>query len=101
MLGIHSLAWLTAWENVSIFASDGSWKSYMKTCLLTENLSQKFGTQINDMWENFGSDFTYPGNLPAYVEEYFEDQENAKVAGSDTPPGKIACLPLPGKPQLT
>jgi hypothetical protein len=30
-----------------------------------------------------------------------EDQENAKVAGSDMPPGKIACLPLPGKPQLT
>jgi leucine-rich repeat-containing G protein-coupled receptor 6 len=73
----------------------------MKTFLLTENLSQKFGTQINDMWENFGSDFTYPGNLPAYVEEYFEDQENTKVAGSDMPPGKIACLPLPGKLQLT
>lgn len=52
------------------------------------------------MWDNFGSDFTYPGNLPAYVEEYFEDQENAKVAGSEMPPGKIACLPLPGKLQM-
>ncbi|KDR23756.1 Lutropin-choriogonadotropic hormone receptor [Zootermopsis nevadensis] len=61
-----------------------------------QNLSQKFGTQINSMWDDFGSDFTYPGNLPAYIEEYFEDQENAKVAGTDAPPGKIACLPLPG-----
>ncbi|KAJ4441363.1 hypothetical protein ANN_11218 [Periplaneta americana] len=61
-----------------------------------QNLSQKFGTQINDMWDNFGSDFTYPVNLPAYAEEYFEDQDNPRVTGSDTPPGRIACLPLPG-----
>jgi leucine-rich repeat-containing G protein-coupled receptor 6 len=70
---------------------------FRESFLLTENLSQKFGTQINSMWDDFGSDFTYPGNLPAYIEEYFEDQENAKVAGTETPPGKIACLPLPGE----
>jgi leucine-rich repeat-containing G protein-coupled receptor 6 len=73
---------------------------FIESFLYAENLTQKFGTQINDMWDNFGSDFTYPGNLPAYVEEYFEDQENAKVAGSELPPGKIACLPLPGKLQV-
>lgn len=59
----------------------------------TENLSKKFGTQINELWDNFGSDFTYPGNLPAYVEEYFEDQEKQQ---NDLPPGRIQCLPAPG-----
>lgn len=58
-----------------------------------ENLSKKFGTQINELWDNFGSDFTYPGNLPAYVEEYFEDQEKNQ---NDLPPGRIQCLPAPG-----
>lgn len=59
-----------------------------------QNLSKKFGTQINELWDSFGSDFTYPGNLPAYVEEYFEEQENSKQ--TDTPPGRIQCLPTPG-----
>ncbi|KAG8267744.1 protein-hormone receptor activity protein [Homalodisca vitripennis] len=58
-----------------------------------QNLSKKFGTQINELWDNFGSDFTYPGNLPAYVEEYFEDQEKQQ---NDLPPGRIQCLPAPG-----
>lgn len=62
----------------------------------TENLSKKFGTQINELWDNFGSDFTYPGNLPAYVEEYFEDQEKQQ---NDLPPGRIQCLPAPGNTQ--
>lgn len=56
-------------------------------------MSKKFGTQINELWDNFGSDFTYPGNLPAYVEEYFEDQEKQQ---NDLPPGRIQCLPAPG-----
>nr|CAD7263856.1 unnamed protein product [Timema shepardi] len=61
------------------------------------NLSRKFGTQINELWDNFGSDFTYPGNQPPYIEEYFEEQENSGVpTGSNTPPSKIHCLPLPG-----
>ncbi|XP_073994058.1 G-protein coupled receptor rickets isoform X3 [Rhodnius prolixus] len=60
-----------------------------------QNLSKKFGTQINQLWDNFGTDFTYPGNLPAYVEEYFEEQEyNNKQ--TDPPPAKIQCLPTPG-----
>ncbi|XP_014245069.1 lutropin-choriogonadotropic hormone receptor isoform X2 [Cimex lectularius] len=59
-----------------------------------QNLSKKFGTQINQLWDNFGTDFTYPGNLPAYVEEYFEEQDINKQ--TDTPPGRIQCLPTPG-----
>lgn len=61
-----------------------------------ENLSKKFGTQINELWDNFGTDFTYPGNLPAYVEEYFEEQETKFGVVNDHVSGKIQCLPLPG-----
>lgn len=60
-----------------------------------ENLSKKFGTQINQLWDNFGTDFTYPGNFPSYVEEYFEEQETNKQ--NDIPSGRIQCLPTPGK----
>lgn len=64
----------------------------------SDNLSKKFGTQINDIFDTFGSDFSYPGNLPAYVEEYFEENGNTPlITGSDAPPGKIQCLPAPGK----
>ncbi|KAK3914592.1 Leucine-rich repeat-containing G-protein coupled receptor 5 [Frankliniella fusca] len=59
-----------------------------------QNLSDKFGTQINELWDSFGADFTYPGNLPAYVEEYFEEQENRQQTQEST--GRIQCLPLPG-----
>ncbi|RZF37364.1 hypothetical protein LSTR_LSTR010459 [Laodelphax striatellus] len=67
----------------------------------SKNLSKKFGTQINELWDNFGSDFTYPGNLPAYVEEYFEEQERAgggvgEGATFGGVPGRIHCLPAPG-----
>ncbi|XP_049792368.1 lutropin-choriogonadotropic hormone receptor-like [Schistocerca nitens] len=64
-----------------------------------QNLSKKFGSQVNDLWDSFGSDFTYPGNLPAYVEEYFEEAEaaaGARVGGSEQPPAGIHCVPLPG-----
>ncbi|BES91528.1 receptor [Nesidiocoris tenuis] len=59
-----------------------------------QNLSKKFGPHINQLLENFGTDFTYPGNLPAYVEEYFEEQELSKQL--DSVPGRIHCLPTPG-----
>ncbi|XP_063239616.1 leucine-rich repeat-containing G-protein coupled receptor 5 [Bacillus rossius redtenbacheri] len=61
-----------------------------------QNLSSKFGTQINELWDNFGSDFTYPGNMPSYVEEYFEEQDSSRSLASDLPPSRIKCLPLPG-----
>ncbi|XP_067000603.2 lutropin-choriogonadotropic hormone receptor [Anabrus simplex] len=57
------------------------------------NMSKKFGPQMTHIWDKFGSDFTYPGNMP--TEEYFEDQDGRPV-GSETPPKKVQCLPLPG-----
>lgn len=52
---------------------------------------------MNDLWDSFGSDFTYPGNLPAYVEEYFEeDGSPSKPYSSEISPGSVQCLPLPG-----
>uniref|UniRef100_A0A146LLJ9 Leucine-rich repeat-containing G-protein coupled receptor 6 n=4 Tax=Lygus hesperus TaxID=30085 RepID=A0A146LLJ9_LYGHE len=59
-----------------------------------QNLSKKFGPHITQLLDGFGNDFTYPGNLPAYVEEYFEEQEMTKQ--NDLPPGRIHCLPTPG-----
>lgn len=64
--------------------------------IFTENLSKKFGTQVNDLWDSFGSDFTYPGNLPSYMEEYFEEQQ-LEGKSQDIMSSKIKCLPLPGK----
>lgn len=60
-------------------------------------MSKKFGSQINELWDSFGQDFTYPGNLPAYVEEYFEEETSpTKVFNADITPGSVQCLPLPG-----
>lgn len=62
-----------------------------------DNLSKKFGSQINELWDSFGQDFTYPGNLPAYVEEYFEEEtQPTKMYNAEMPPGSVQCLPLPG-----
>lgn len=63
---------------------------------ISENFSKKFGTQINTLWDTFGSDFTYPGNLPAYVEEYFEEQEKSAIS-ENVVPKTVQCVPLPGK----
>ncbi|KAI8121074.1 Lutropin-choriogonadotropic hormone receptor, partial [Lucilia cuprina] len=85
------------------------------------NLSKKFGTQMHDIWDNFGQDFTYPGNIPTYMEEYFDEDAVATGTGGNTPtgtaptfagsfgggglfatigsehtPGSIQCLPMPG-----
>ncbi|XP_050450459.1 lutropin-choriogonadotropic hormone receptor-like isoform X1 [Cataglyphis hispanica] len=62
-----------------------------------DNLTDKFGSQINELWANFGSDFTYPGNLPSYVEDYFEDLDARTTATTRTfIPSRIQCLPQPG-----
>lgn len=64
---------------------------------IKENLSKKFGAQINELWDSFGQDFTYPGNLPTYVEEYFEeDTTPTKMFTSAITPGSVQCLPMPG-----
>lgn len=60
-------------------------------------MSKKFGSQMNELWDNFGSDFTYPGNLPAYVEDYFEDQiGKMTLPSAQTLPTHVQCLPQPG-----
>lgn len=61
-------------------------------------MSKKFGNQINELWDSFGQDFSYPGNLPAYVEDYFEEDASAtRIFNTDlTSAGAIQCLPLPG-----
>ncbi|XP_025424685.1 lutropin-choriogonadotropic hormone receptor [Sipha flava] len=61
-----------------------------------QNLSKKFGTQVNDLWDSFGTDFTYPGNLPSYMEEYFEEQQLEGKSQDMISSSKIKCLPLPG-----
>lgn len=72
--------------------------------MFLENLSNKFGTQVNDLWDSFGTDFSYPVNLQSYVDEYFEEQQetnkNGDRSGSAIPmaaAGRIRCLPTPGK----
>ncbi|XP_054083074.1 uncharacterized protein LOC105211447 isoform X2 [Zeugodacus cucurbitae] len=81
-----------------------------------QNLSKKFGNQMHDIWDNFGQDFNYPGNIPTYVEEYFEEDGTGTTTSSmsmtssfagfsnglfgtmdiDIVPGSIQCLPMPG-----
>ena len=64
-------------------------------------MSQKFGSQINELWDSFGQDFTYPGNLPAYADEYFEEETSpTKALNGDIMAGSVQCLPLPGKQQI-
>ncbi|CAB3366951.1 Hypothetical predicted protein [Cloeon dipterum] len=54
------------------------------------NLTDKFGPDIAKILESFGPDVTYPSNLPAYMEEYYEEHVGAKRHG------RVHCLPLPG-----
>lgn len=52
---------------------------------------------MNELWDNFGTDFTYPGNLPAYVEDYFDDQDGRlSSSSSQSLPTHVQCLPRPG-----
>ncbi|KAL9874779.1 G-protein coupled receptor rickets isoform 3-T8 [Glossina fuscipes fuscipes] len=86
------------------------------------NLSKKFGSQMYDIWDTFGQDFNYPNTIPAYMEEYFEEEAATGPVGSsasattistyspntfgsgslfanlgtDLNPGSIQCLPMPG-----
>ncbi|EZA47997.1 Lutropin-choriogonadotropic hormone receptor [Ooceraea biroi] len=60
------------------------------------NLTDKFGSHINELWAKFGSDFTYPGNLPSYVEDYFEDVDGRRTPTTRRTPSRIQCLPQPG-----
>ncbi|XP_055713692.1 lutropin-choriogonadotropic hormone receptor isoform X2 [Phlebotomus papatasi] len=91
-------------QEAVLFPSDNEFDMSLWNNSLTDiwpqlhNLSKKFGPQINELWDSFGSDFTYPGNLPAYVEEYFEEENVAPTRNfaPDILPGATQCLPLPG-----
>ncbi|XP_043667311.1 lutropin-choriogonadotropic hormone receptor isoform X3 [Vespula pensylvanica] len=60
------------------------------------NLSDKFGSQLNELWDNFGPDFTYSGNVPPYSEDYIEEQIGQNAAPGQTVPSHVQCLPQPG-----
>lgn len=60
-----------------------------------QNISHKFGKKFKDLWDRIGTEFTYPGNFPSYMEEYTEDELN-RVMSNEKSAGKIQCLPLPG-----
>lgn len=71
-----------------------------------DNLSKKFGPKLTEMLNEFGVDFTYPGNMPSYVEEYFDEEQSkgfrsgsaefSSGFGENQYIGSIQCLPLPG-----
>ncbi|XP_038107738.1 follicle-stimulating hormone receptor isoform X2 [Culex quinquefasciatus] len=60
-----------------------------------QNLSKKFGTQINDLLHAYGPEY-YPGGLPTYPEEYFEEEGGVTHAMPTSQPGSVQCLPEPG-----
>ncbi|XP_012250578.2 lutropin-choriogonadotropic hormone receptor isoform X2 [Athalia rosae] len=53
-----------------------------------------WNSSLTDIWPQLH--FTYPGNLPAYVEDYFEDQEGRSTAPGHLAAPHIQCLPQPG-----
>ncbi|XP_045479243.1 lutropin-choriogonadotropic hormone receptor isoform X2 [Harmonia axyridis] len=60
-----------------------------------QNITHKFGKKFEAIWETIGSEYTYPNNFPAYMEEYAEE-EGIRTYANDFAPGRIQCLPLPG-----
>uniref|UniRef100_A0A182UWJ9 G-protein coupled receptors family 1 profile domain-containing protein n=1 Tax=Anopheles merus TaxID=30066 RepID=A0A182UWJ9_ANOME len=63
-----------------------------------QNLSKKFGTQINDLLNAYGAEYgSYPsGHVPTFPDEYFEDELGITHASPTAQPGSIQCLPEPG-----
>ncbi|XP_043269827.1 follicle-stimulating hormone receptor isoform X2 [Venturia canescens] len=58
-----------------------------------------WNSSLTDIWPQLH--FTYPGNLPSYVDDYFEDEEGPARPGSPTGPAvkpnsPVHCLPQPG-----
>ncbi|XP_051159387.1 follicle-stimulating hormone receptor isoform X2 [Leptopilina boulardi] len=88
-------------EESVLFPTDNEFDMSLWNSSLTDvwpqlhNLSSKFGSQINELLDNFGSDFTYPGNLPSYVDDYFEEHDG-RTLSQNTHPQQIQCLPQPG-----
>ncbi|XP_006623300.1 lutropin-choriogonadotropic hormone receptor isoform X2 [Apis dorsata] len=53
-----------------------------------------WNSSFTDIWPQLN--FTYPGNLPSYVEDYFEEQNNRVTLPVQTLPSHVQCLPQPG-----
>ncbi|XP_006570260.2 lutropin-choriogonadotropic hormone receptor isoform X2 [Apis mellifera] len=53
-----------------------------------------WNSSFTDIWPQLN--FTYPGNLPSYVEDYFEEQNNRVTLPAQTLPFHVQCLPQPG-----
>ncbi|XP_016913919.1 lutropin-choriogonadotropic hormone receptor isoform X2 [Apis cerana] len=51
-----------------------------------------WNSSFTDIWPQLN--FTYPGNLPSYVEDYFEEQNNRVTLPAQT--SHVQCLPQPG-----
>ncbi|XP_012214508.2 lutropin-choriogonadotropic hormone receptor isoform X2 [Linepithema humile] len=56
--------------------------------------SSLWNSTFSDIWPHLN--FTYPGNLPSYVEDYFEDVDGRVTPTTRTVPSRIQCLPQPG-----
>ncbi|XP_076663189.1 G-protein coupled receptor rickets isoform X2 [Andrena cerasifolii] len=53
-----------------------------------------WNSSFTDIWPQLN--FTYPGNLPSYVEDYFEEQNSRATLPAQTLPSHVQCLPQPG-----
>ncbi|XP_076642926.1 G-protein coupled receptor rickets isoform X2 [Halictus rubicundus] len=53
-----------------------------------------WNSSFSDIWPQLN--FTYPGNLPSYVEDYFEEQNSRVTLPAQTLPSRVQCLPQPG-----
>ncbi|XP_076163087.1 G-protein coupled receptor rickets isoform X2 [Ptiloglossa arizonensis] len=53
-----------------------------------------WNSSFSDIWPQLN--FTYPGNLPSYVEDYFEEQNSRVTLPAQTLPSHVQCLPQPG-----
>ncbi|XP_050587579.1 lutropin-choriogonadotropic hormone receptor isoform X2 [Bombus affinis] len=53
-----------------------------------------WNSSFTDIWPQLN--FTYPGNLPSYVEDYFEEQNSRATQPARTLPSHVQCLPQPG-----
>ncbi|XP_015119658.1 lutropin-choriogonadotropic hormone receptor [Diachasma alloeum] len=75
----------------------GLWNSNVTYVWPQLHNMSKFGSEVKKLWDNYDADFAYPGNIAAYVEDYFEDQEGRVSAPSGpTLPTHVQCLPQPG-----
>ncbi|XP_076236661.1 G-protein coupled receptor rickets isoform X2 [Calliopsis andreniformis] len=53
-----------------------------------------WNSSFSDIWPHLN--ITYPGNLPSYVEDYFEEQNSRATVPAQTLPSHVQCLPQPG-----